>query len=442
LGEIVDLHAYMRAIRRFWWVVLLGTLLGTGLGGLVAQQATPLYEGEVTFFAITPNSAEGNPLQGDEFGQQRVNTYVKLLASERLADRVLEETNLRISPSTLAEEITGSADLNTVLFTATVRDPSRQRALRLTDAVATEFPELVDEIETQNGAQKATVNLDVVSGPSLTEGTVGAHRRLDVAVGALAGLLIGIALAFLLALMDKSVRRPESLRESTRTPVLGVVPGGGGRKHPVVVDVAGASEQAEAFRRVRTNVQFVDVGRKISVLAVTSAAAHEGRSSTAINLALAFAEAGRKVVLVDGDLRAPMVAKYLRLSNAAGLSDVLAGQATVEEVLQGWGDGALTVLTSGPVPPNPAELLGSGRMEDVLAALRGRFDLVVIDTPPLLPFTDAVIASTQADGVVVVVRYGKTRDDDVTEVMDSLAAVDARVLGTVLNRAPGRRPTG
>ena len=436
----VDLHEYMSALRRYWWVLVLSALLGAGLGGVTAARTTPLYAGTVTFFATTPSVKSSNPLQGDTFGQQRVNTYVKLLSSQRLADRVVQSTSTGLSSAQFTSEIKGSADLNTVLLTATVSDTSPRRSLELVGGVATQFPDLVKEIETQNGTQKAPVALDVVSGPTLSPGPVGSHRKLDIAVGMLAGLIVGIALAFLLALTDRTLRDPERLRDLTHTPVLGTIPRGGADKHPLVVEAQARSRRAEAFRQLRTHVQFVDLERPLPVIAVASPVKKEGRSSTALNLALTFAEAGKEVLLIDADLRHPRIASYLGLSKQLGLSSVLSGEDKVEDVMQSWGNGGLTVLPSGAVPPNPSELLGSRAMDDVMLAMRARFDLILIDTPPLLPFADGVVASSRADGVVVVVRHGRTRREEVEGAMESLSAVGANVLGTVLNRTPrGRR---
>ncbi len=146
--------------------------------------------------------------------------------------------------------------------------------------------------------------------------------------------------------------------------------------------------------------------------------------------------AGQRVILVEADLRRPKVASYLGIEGAVGLTNVLVGQVALDDVLQPWGDGRLAVLPSGTIPPNPSELLGSNPMSDLVAELRRRFDLVVIDTPPLLPVTDAAVASRHADGAVVVVRYGKTSRHHLTSALRSLEAVNARLLGTVLAMTP------
>jgi capsular exopolysaccharide synthesis family protein len=177
---------------------------------------------------------------------------------------------------------------------------------------------------------------------------------------------------------------------------------------------------------------------------VTSSVASEGKSSTAVNLAIVSAETGRRVLLIEADLRRPRAADYLGLERAVGLSNALAGQVPVRDVIQPWGTDGLMVLPSGSVPPNPSEMLGSQNLVNLIADLRTMFDLVIIDTPPMLPVTDGAVASTVADGVLVVVRYGKTTRNQVNASIDSLEAVDARILGCVLTMVPrkGAASTG
>jgi capsular exopolysaccharide synthesis family protein len=152
-----------------------------------------------------------------------------------------------------------------------------------------------------------------------------------------------------------------------------------------------------------------------------------------------FAESGRRTLVIEGDLRHPKLSDYLGLERSVGLSNVLAGQVDVDEVLQQWGDGPLVVLSGGTVPPNPSEMLGSHGMTELMERLRTRFDTIIIDTPPLLPVTDAAVASVHADGVVIVVRAGRTTRAQLATAIASLRAVDARIFGTILNMVSLRR---
>ena len=171
-----------------------------------------------------------------------------------------------------------------------------------------------------------------------------------------------------------------------------------------------------------------------------SSEAAEGRSTVAINLALAFAEAGRQTLLIDADLRRPQIAEYLGIEGAVGLSDVLARQVDLDTALQTWGEQKLHVLASGSLPPHPSELLGSRQMADLVARLRSEFDTTIIDTPPLRPVTDGVIAALLSDGAIVVVRNGRTSRAQLDRALQALRAADVPVLGAVRNMVPLRRP--
>ena len=434
----MTLRDYVRALRKRWWLVIVGALVGTASSVLWVQQLPPVYEGTVTFFATTPSLDPSSPLQSDQFGQQRVNSYVRLLDSELLAERIVAGANTDPDLNLTEEEVTtalsGEADLNTVLLTAYVRSTSPSRAEAIVNSAAVEMPALVEDIESEAG--QASVLLRRVSGPTLDPTPVGPQTQLWIAAGLLLGLALGVAAALLRGLLDRTVRTLEDLRGRIVAPVLGRIPAGSLRKAPLLSEGNQDWVRAEAFRQLRTNLQFVDIEKPVAVLAITSSLPAEGKSSTAANLAITFSEAGKKVLLIEGDLRRPVLADLFRLEGAVGLTNVLAHQVVLDDVVQHWGAHGLHFMASGPIPPNPSELLGSDAMVDLLVEARRLYDLVVIDTPPLLPVTDGAITAAGADGAIVVVRYGKTRTTDVERALENLRAVDARLLGTVLNRAP------
>ncbi|WP_194793305.1 CpsD/CapB family tyrosine-protein kinase [Raineyella fluvialis] len=198
------------------------------------------------------------------------------------------------------------------------------------------------------------------------------------------------------------------------------------------------SPRAEAFRRLRTNLQYLGRGQGGNSFVITSSVPDEGKTSTAINTALVLADAGLRVLLIDADMRRPRVGQSLRLEDAAGLSTILIGRASLREVVQVAGMGTLQVLTSGPVPPNPAELLGSISMVRLLECATHEYDAVVIDAPPLLPVTDAAILSGMTTGALLVVGSGEVRAPQLAAALESLESVEGRLLGIVLNKLRGK----
>ena len=210
------------------------------------------------------------------------------------------------------------------------------------------------------------------------------------------------------------------------------------RQHGLITVALPNSPVSEQFRTLRTNIQFSMVDKKLKSLAILSATPSAGKSTVAANLAVTFALQGNRVLIVDCDLRRPTVHRNFQLTNGRGLTTLLTDQSgSIEDYLHDVGVEGLSVLTGGPVPPNPAELLASNRMQELEKEIAEIFDLVIYDTPPLLGFADAQILASREDGTIFVVRQGVDTKEDVLKASESLKMVNANVLGVVYNRAPG-----
>lgn len=429
----MDLRAYLTAIRKGWLLIVITTLLGAGVGIAAYLLTPPTYATTVDFYVSTPNSLGNNPQASAQFAQNRVNSYVELLSSEQLATRVIASTGVDLSPEAVSSRITGSTQLNTVIVTATVLDNSPQQSLEIAQGVASEFPKLVDQLD-NSGQTKPIVAINVISGPDLQQTPVTPKQLLYVGLGLAVGLVVGVLIALLRVGLDNTVRTTETARQIVGAPVVGTIPlDSAARRFPLVVGEQASSPRAEAFRRLRTNLSFIHAAKAADTVVITSAVPQEGKTLTAANLAIAFAEAGERTLLIDADLRDPRIGVVLDLDSSPGLSNVLAQQTELADAVQDWGPDGLSVLTAGSVPPNPAELLGSPRMAALLTELAGSYDKLILDTPPLLPVTDAAIAATVADAVVLVIRQGKTSRGQVSRAAATLEQVDATLVGSVLN---------
>lgn len=199
-----------------------------------------------------------------------------------------------------------------------------------------------------------------------------------------------------------------------------------------IVDKKPKSITAEAYRTLRTNIQYSSFDKEVRVIVVTSSEAGEGKSTTAGNLAISFSQAQKKTIMIDCDLRKPSLHKKFRISNMVGLSDLLKGKESLREAVHKYND-YLDILTSGKVPPNPSEMLGSRSMENLIERLKNEYDIIIIDSAPLQAVTDAQILSRKADGTILVVRAEKTKRDSVMQAKELLQKVDANILGVVLN---------
>jgi capsular exopolysaccharide synthesis family protein len=432
-GAYMSFQDYVRIARKRWWMLLTAVGLSLGIAILVTLQTVALYATSVTFFITTPNTGVSDAYQGGLFSQQRVRSYQDLLTSDQLALLVAQDRSLGLTPAEVRERITAEALPETVLLRATVTDASKTRSQRVANALAVRFKGRVESLETPPGQRVSSVKVEVVAGPETSDDPVSPRPLRNLGLAAVLGLLAGLGAAVLRDLLDTTVKTPEALQQLTGAPVIGSLPYDAGVKSgPLNVTGAGHSARAEALRQLRTNLQYVDVDKPVKTLVVTSAMPGEGKSSTACGLAMLCAENGKRVLIMDADLRRPRVADYLGLEGGVGLTTVLAGQASLDDVLQPYGE-HLSVLPSGFLPPNPSELLGSHHMAELLSTLRERFEMVVVDCPPLLPVTDAAVVAAQADGAVLLARTGETTSAQITTAVKALQAVDARLLGCVLN---------
>jgi polysaccharide biosynthesis transport protein len=260
----------------------------------------------------------------------------------------------------------------------------------------------------------------------------------DALLGLAAGLALGLGVAFLRDSMDDKLASKEATEHAGGGPVLAMIPtvSSWKRRKPLVVVVADpTSPAAESYRSLRTSLQFVRQEGKIRSIVVTSPGAGEGKTATLANLGVVFAQAGERVVLVSCDLRRPRIGAFFELDEKDGLTSVLLGERTLEQVLQPVPDhDRLSLLPAGPIPPNPAELLNGARAREVFADLSKRFDLVLIDSPPVLPVTDAAVLSQHVDATLMLVAAGQTRRGELHRAVEKLDQAGTKILGLVLNK--------
>ncbi|GAB2691632.1 polysaccharide biosynthesis tyrosine autokinase [Thalassiella azotivora] len=436
----MSLRDYVAVLRRRW-VVVVATLLVCLLGALgVTLTSEPVYRAQATTFVTMGSSDEsGTLLQGSQFALQRVKSYTDVVHSPDVLEPVIRELGLDASVGELRGRVQAINPADTVLIdiSATSDDPAEAAALA--NAVTVRFAAVIERLETprEGGASPVKVTVTIPAGePSAP---VSPRPSLNLVLALALGVGLGSGLALLREQLDTSVRTAEEITRLTSAGPLGMVDvDPQASKRPLVV-LEPDNSRAEAYRTIRTNLQFVDVDNPPRRFVVTSAVQGEGKSTTTCNLAVTLAQGGRRVCVVDADLRRPRVADLLGVEGAVGLSNVLAGQHDVEDVLVPWHGGLLTVLPAGTCPPNPSELLGSQHMSDLLGELSDQFDVLVVDSPPLLPVSDAVILAEATDGAVLVVRHGSTSREQVATAVGSLRTVGAGLIGTVMTFVPRRR---
>ena len=470
----MNLNEVLRVLRERRVIIISCLVLGL-LGAGVATLFIPReYSAQVTMYVagaagsstVSSVDASGKSVPGagssgngdsayqaNQLAQARMASYALLLTSDRITAPVIQSLKLGISPGQLASGMTVSNVPDTVVLTVAVTDEQPEGAAQIADAVARQFGTLVQELETKSGSNE--ISVQVVQPAAVPTEAVSPRLVINLALGALVGLLLGLVGAFFRNAVDTSFRSRGRLAETTGAPTLGVIPFFREiHTQPLIVDQGSRTETAEAFRQLRTNLHFnpgsirgahrhaLDADRPTTVAVVTSSLSGEGTTTTVCNLAIAAADAGRKVLVIDADLRDPAVTDLLGLERGPGLAEVLAGDAASKQAVQTWlkAGTIVNVLPSGEIPARPSELLSSQGMIDLLSEVRREYDLVLIDTPALLPFTDAAALAPLADGVLLVVRYGRTTKSQVETATDALKAVSGRLLGTVITMVPRPSP--
>ena len=436
----MDLRGYLGVLRRRWLVIVVCILAGVAIAAVVLVRSTPQYQSTARLFVSTPGSdANAAAYQGSLFAQQRVTSYADLIKGSTVAQKVIDKLGLEESATGLVNQITAVAVPDSVILTIIVTDPDPAWAQRLAQATAEVFTGYVSELEGANETSTSPIRANIVDAASLPTMPVSPRPLTTLGLGAILGLLVGLGMAWLRETLDTSITNPEILEDLTGAASLGVIYfDSSAPKRPLLTQLDTRAPRAESFRVLATNLQFLDVDKGCKIFAITSPLAGEGKSTTAINIAIALAEAGKRTLLLEADLRRPRVSEYLGLESIVGLTTVLIGRAELDDVIQPWGDAGLDVVTSGAIPPNPAELLQSKAMKSLLDILRERYDVVIVDCPPMLPVADASLLASQADGAILIVRHGKSTKDQAAQARQRLDSVGAALLGTVLNFVPAR----
>lgn len=432
----MDLRRILQLLKRHLPVVLACLIVGGLSAAFYTSRQERLYQSSAEIFVAAASSrTTESGLGSNDLVQSRLTSYTQLISTPRIETLIRDDLKI---PETrrVASSITASVVPGSVLLSITVTDTDPKHAADVANSAAANLGVVVNELEALGStgeAGNAPVRTAVTRGAMPSAKAVSPVPSRNLALGIGLGLLVGLAVSGLRELLDRRFRSVEELVTASGLTLLGVVPADRsfGSSADVIVD-APQSLPAERFRQIRTNLRYAAVDSPPRTIAVVSSVPSEGKSLSAINLASALAQGDAKVILMDADLRRPSAAKYLGLETKPGLTEVLLGDQTYEDVLREK-DG-LSVLPSGTIPPNPADLLASHQMRTLLAEDLAKADFVVIDCPPLLPVTDAATLAAQVDAVVFVVGMDRASRDDVRRSIEMLRAVDARVLGVIANR--------
>ena len=351
----MELSDYIRVLRKNWLVIVAITLIGLGAAAGYSLTRTPMYQAEATVFVSTQ---QGNTVaelqQGNTFTQARVTTYTSLVTQQAVLSKTIQKLGLSLSVSDLAKNVSASNTLNTTLIKITATDASPVQAASIANAVSQSLTETVPEIEPSTTSGESPVKLTTTTTATAPSAPVSPNVPLNLTLGGLIGLALGVAFALLRHVLDTKVRSIRDVEAVTDRPIIGAIPfDPRAAERPIILQADPHNARSESFRALRTNLQFLEMDGG-HVFVVTSSLPAEGKSTTSVNLAIALADAGKRVALVDTDLRKPKVAEYLAIEGGVGLTDVLIGRARLTDVMLPWGQRSLYALPAGKVPPNPS----------------------------------------------------------------------------------------
>ncbi len=438
----MELFEYWRLVIQNRILISVTSFLGLACAFVMTMTITPLYQSESEVFVSTPSSALdiADMATGSNFSQQRVKSYAQIITSPMTLQPVIEELGLKYSASQLSSKIRAVAPLDTVLISISVIDPSPLMASQIANSVAEQFGLTVAELELHGYGIDSPVKVSVVKEATSNPEPISPNRKFNSLIGIILGFAIGLGIAFLKRIADNTVKNEDDLQG---LPLLAAI---GFDLHadekPLVTQIGRYAARTEAYRTLRTNIQFLMPDEHPQVIAMTSAFPSEGKTTSSINLALSLTHTGASVVLVEADLRRPKISEYLELvGHAPGLNELISDAAPitprrVKSLTHKFEGSDLMVISAGKIPQNPAELLSSKKFDEIILILRKQFEYVIIDCPPLLPVTDAAIISTRADGCILVVHAGVTKRPHFYGTRDALLAVGSKVLGVVINKIP------
>ncbi len=492
----MELSSYISILVRRKWLVLACTLLGTAIAVVLTLLATPRYTASTTVRVLTIGAGTVTTARPDiVYTERLVSTYSRIITGETVRSQIQEELGLEAWPDLSVESVPGTEliriiaeapdpeDARDIVNTAaniliqqnrdfysggdgqSLQEILAQR-LATADSELAEARSIYSDLLTSSpedtaslavAAQAVEVNegiyasilsqyesarleetvrsnsISVVEEARIPLRPSSPRTLLNIALGFATGLVIGVALAFMADNLDTTLHTTEQIENATQMATVGQVPMA---KDELSIARLGSGHypQLESFRRLRTNI-LASSSSGTQVVLLTSAKRGEGKSTVSGNLAVTIAQSGREVVVVDCDLRLPTVHKLFELTNKRGLTNILAGEMTLEETIQDSQFPRLRIVTSGPLPPNPTELLGSQRMLDLIEQLKETFDFIILDTPALLSVADAAVLAPSVDNVILVVAQGQTQRGDVRAVRQQLSNVRVKSMEVVVNRA-------
>lgn len=429
--EEIKLKEYFYVIWNKLWIVILIALLFIVASGLVSYFVlVPEYE---TFTTLILGKADtGVGLEAIQYNdilinQQLVSTYGEIAKSKLISNEVIKNLGLSLTAEQLKNKIKVSLVSDTEIIKIVVRDKDPELAAKIANEIAIVFKKNIVNI-------MKIENIQVIDVAEVPISPFKPRPILNIGVSGILGVMTSVLLIFLLNYMDNTIKTSADVERYLGIPVVGMIPKS--LEEELIVHNNPKSPISEAYRTLRTNIQFSNIDENIKSIVITSSGPSEGKSTVISNLALTMAQVDNKVLLIDADLRRPRIHKIFNISNIHGLTTIISTNLDYREAIIFTGMGNLDILLSGPIPPNPAELLGSIKMKKFLEAIKEYYDIILLDAPPVGVVTDAAVLSTICDRVAIVSAVGESTINAAIDTKKLLQNVNANNLGVIMNKVP------
>ncbi|QNO16548.1 polysaccharide biosynthesis tyrosine autokinase [Alkalicella caledoniensis] len=425
----IDLRQIFDILFKRLWIIAAIVLVTTTTSAVVSYFFLDRVYEASSSLVILAKADSGNIQYNDVLLNQRlVKTYSEIAKSRSVSTEVIRKLGLNMSHGEFAGKVQVNSVRDTEVIEIRVQDTDPQRAARIADELSSVFmSKIVNFLNIDN--------IQILDRASVPTSPVKPRPALNVAIAFLLGAMLGVGIVFLMEFLDNTLKNPEDIERHLKLPVLATVPEIEGSQSDInlITYREPKSPISEAYRMLRTNIQFANLDNDLKTIVITSTGPSEGKSTTISNLAITLIGMGHKTLIIDADLRKPKVHKVFNLDNDSGMTNVLMGES-LENAVKRIGGIKLDILTSGPIPPNPSELLGSKKMKDFIEECSRSYDFVLIDAPPIGIVTDSAILSSICDGTIFVVAAGEAQKDQTLKAKEMLEKVGKKTLGVVVNK--------
>jgi non-specific protein-tyrosine kinase len=496
VSENIDLRRYLYLFLQWAWLFALVAIVVAGATYFINVRTTPVYQSTTKLLVSDPMVSRAGVLTGDAMvsSYDAATTYVQMITDRRVLEQIIAELKLPFSPEGLRGMIGVSLIRDTRIIMLTVEDTNPERAASIANTMGVIFPRRIQELQgarysvskenlqkqldametqidqttqekmgTTDTAERDRLETKLTQYRTIYSNLVTSYEQVRLAeaqtnttvvqtdpavvptvpirprtlqntfLAGLVGALLAAGVVVAVDAFDDRLKDPADLARRTGLTVIGVIPFTDIEATGPVTNLEPRSPVSEAYRALRTNIQFSNVAHKLNRIVVTSPTPGDGKTTIAANLAIILAQGGQKVTLIDADLRRPKVHKMFKQPNRVGLTGLFLKQVELRDVTKSVGMENLSIITSGQIPPNPAELLGSVRMSEMLNEIQTQSDKIVVDTPPILSVTDASVLNPYVDGVILVVQVGQTHIGAAIQAVNNMRQVGVNLIGLVIN---------